>query len=112
MYLHHDPAYNACASACWPTGCLLLQVWLGYRQSLRPCENGLTLNIDVAATAFLAPQPVLRFLSNIVRKREELLTLQDRTELRKAQKAIFGLKVGLLPSSLLFPAQICGAGQA
>jgi hypothetical protein len=71
-----------------------LQVWLGYKQSLRPCENGLTLNIDVAATAFLSPQPVLKYLSNIVHKREEMLTLEDRGELRKAQKAMTGLKVG------------------
>jgi hypothetical protein len=32
------------------------QVWLGYQQSLRPCETGLTLNVDLAATAFLQPQ--------------------------------------------------------
>jgi len=77
-----------------------MQVWLGYKQSLRPCENGLTLNIDVAATAFLAPVPVLQYLSNMVRKREELLTLEDRAELRRAQKAIVGLKAGLAPHSL------------
>ena len=32
------------------------QVWLGYQQSLRPCESGLTLNVDLAATAFLQVQ--------------------------------------------------------
>ena len=37
---------------------LLRQVWLGYQQSLRACEMGLTLNVDVASTAFIEPQPV------------------------------------------------------
>lgn len=32
------------------------KVWLGYQQSLRPCESGLTLNVDLAATAFLQVQ--------------------------------------------------------
>lgn len=72
---------------------LFLQVWLGYKQSLRPCENGLTLNIDVAATAFLSPDPVLKFLSNTLRRPEEALTLENREELRKAEKAIRNLKV-------------------
>ena len=72
--------------SCW------LQVWLGYKQSLRPCENGLTLNIDVAATAFLSPDPVLKYLSNILRRPEESLTLDSREDLRKAEKAIRNLK--------------------
>ena len=36
--------------------CRRAQVWLGYQQSLRPCESGLTLNVDLAATAFLQVQ--------------------------------------------------------
>jgi Argonaute linker 1 domain len=39
-------------------GVLSRQVWLGYQQSLRACEMGLTLNVDVASTAFIEPQPV------------------------------------------------------
>ena len=72
---------------------LAVQVWLGYKQSLRPCENGLTLNIDVAATAFLSPDPVLKFLSNTLRRPEEALTLDNREDLRKAEKALRSLKV-------------------
>lgn len=53
----------------------------------------MTLNIDMAATAFLSPDPVLRFLSNILRRPEEALTLDNREELRKAEKAIRNLKV-------------------
>ena len=33
-----------------------LQVWLGYNQSLRALEMGLTLNVDVASTAFIQEQ--------------------------------------------------------
>ena len=29
------------------------QVWLGYQQSLRPVQGTLSLNVDLAATAFL-----------------------------------------------------------
>ena len=57
------------------------------------------LNIDVAATAFLEPLPVLRFLCDVLRKPETAITLDDRTELRKAQKAIVGLKASLLRGS-------------
>jgi len=38
------------------------QVWLGYQQSLRPLHMGLSLNVDLAATAFLEEQPVVNFL--------------------------------------------------
>jgi Argonaute linker 1 domain len=31
---------------------------MGYQQSLRASEMGLTLNVDVASTAFVEPQPV------------------------------------------------------
>lgn len=70
------------------------EVWLGYKQSLRPCENGLTLNVDTAATAFLAPVPVLQQLSNALRKREDALSLEERGDLVKAKKAMRSLKVG------------------
>ena len=39
------------------------QVWLGYQQSLRPVHMGLSLNVDLAATAFLEEQPVVNFLA-------------------------------------------------
>jgi Argonaute linker 1 domain len=35
------------------------KVWLGYQQSLRACEMGLTLNVDVASTAFIEEQTVM-----------------------------------------------------
>lgn len=47
----------------------------------------------MAATAFLSADPVLKYLSNTLRRPEESLILDDRMELRKAEKAIKGLKV-------------------
>ena len=47
----------------------------------------------MAATAFLSPDPVLKFLSNTLRRPEESLTLENREDLRKAEKAIRNLKV-------------------
>ena len=44
------------------------------------------LNIDVAATAFLEPAPVLKFLCDVLRKPEAAITLDDRNELRKARR--------------------------
>ena len=39
-----------------------MKVWLGYQQSLQPLHMGLSLNVDLAATAFLEQQPVINFL--------------------------------------------------
>ena len=88
-----------------------LQVWLGYKQSLRPCENGLTLNIDVAATAFLSPDPVLTYLSNILRRPEQALTLDNREDLRKAEKALRSLKVFYRHHLKLLTAASCPVGK-
>ncbi len=71
-----------------------MQVWLGYQQSLRPSQAGLTLNMDMAATAFLEPQPVVDYLLRAVGMR----TPQDFARLtpqqhRTASKAITGIRV-------------------
>ena len=39
------------------------QVWLGYQQSLRPCQVGLAINVDIACTAFLEEMPVPDYLA-------------------------------------------------
>ncbi len=80
-----------------------VQVWLGYQQSLRPSQGGLTLNVDLAATAFLQPQPVIDFLMRATGLRSprdfNRLTPQQH---RTASKAITGLKV----TSLLCPQMV------
>ena len=72
-----------------------VQVWLGYQQSLRPSHAGLTLNVDMAATAFLEPQMVIDFLQKAVglRSPQDFAHLNPMQH-RKATKAITGLRVG------------------
>ncbi|RMZ53214.1 hypothetical protein APUTEX25_005203, partial [Auxenochlorella protothecoides] len=42
------------------------EVWLGYQQSLRPCQTGLALNVDMAATAVLEEKPLLELVADKV----------------------------------------------
>ena len=71
-----------------------MQVRLGYQQSLRPCQGGLTLNVDTAASAFLSEQPVLDFLLRTMGCRDQSQLLRmDATFYRKANKAIQNVKV-------------------
>lgn len=36
------------------------EVWLGYYQSLRATQAGLTLNVDMSAMAFVRSMPMVR----------------------------------------------------
>jgi eukaryotic translation initiation factor 2C len=75
----------------------LVQVWLGYQQSLRPTHAGLSLNVDIAATAFLEVQPVINFLARSAGLREarDFLRGISPVQLKKANKAIAGIMVSL-----------------
>lgn len=79
-----------------------MQVWLGYQQSLRPSQGGLTLNVDLAATAFLEPQPVIDFLCRAVglRSPKDFARLTPQ-QLRTASKAITGIRVRLYSLKIL-----------
>ncbi|KAK9827384.1 hypothetical protein WJX81_005044 [Elliptochloris bilobata] len=71
------------------------EVWLGYQQSLRPCESGLTLNVDLAATAFLQVQPVHEYLARSAGLRDVREFSRGMTPMqhKKASKAIAGIRV-------------------
>lgn len=71
------------------------QVWLGYQQSLRPAEKGLTLNVDIAATAFLEQQPVIEYMARLAGLRDvrELKTYGLGENARKVSKGMQGIKV-------------------
>lgn len=76
-----------------------MQAWLGYQQSLRPCETGLTLNVDLACTAVLQELPVPIFLKQslgISSDRDLNEMCKDNPRLRRATKAIASLTVILL----------------
>ena len=72
----------------------MVQAWLGYYQSLRPCETGLTLNVDLACTAFLSEQQTTKFLAAAAGLYDvtDLARMNDRQH-AKAKAAISGLEV-------------------
>ncbi|DBA81155.1 TPA: Protein argonaute-3 [Trebouxia sp. C0005] len=55
-----------CLHNTWPSAGYLQtpQVWIGYNQSLRPCQSGLTFKMDITAAAFLEGQPMLQLIAN------------------------------------------------
>ena len=73
----------------------MTQVWLGYQQSLRPCQGGLMLNIDTAATAFLEDQPMTQYLMRAIGVFNEAgLVNMNQILYKKAAKAVSGIKAG------------------
>jgi len=68
-----------------------VQVWLGYQQSLRPCQTGLMLNMDVAATAFIEPMDAIPFLAQSARASD--VQRMNAMQLRKAAHAVRGVQV-------------------
>ncbi|KAL5209891.1 hypothetical protein ABZP36_005514 [Zizania latifolia] len=67
-----------------------VECWRGYYQSLRPTQMGLSLNIDISATAFYKAQPVMDFALEYLNIRDASRRLydQDRLKLRKVLKGI------------------------
>ena len=71
---------------------LAMQAWLGFSQSLRPSQGGLTLNVDIAATAFLEPVPCLDYLLRNADMRDPMQQLAPMAR-KRAGKAFQGIKV-------------------
>eukprot|EP00887_Chlorella_sp_A99_P007698 scaffold20.g7698.t1 len=66
------------------------EVWLGYQQSLRPCQTGLALNVDMVATAMLEAGELTDFMyEKIGDVRGAVTPIQRRT----LDKALRGVKV-------------------
>ncbi|PRW57108.1 argonaute 1 [Chlorella sorokiniana] len=67
------------------------EVWLGYQQSLRPCQTGLALNVDMAATAMLEPMELIDYMH------EKIGDVQGRgltpVQTRILMRALKGIKV-------------------
>ena len=71
---------------------LCLQVWIGYNQSLRPCQTGLTLNMDITAAAFLEGQPMLQLISTTVGM-QDLTRGLNPVQVKSINKAVRGVQV-------------------
>lgn len=70
----------------------------GYQQSLRPTQSGLTVNVDVAATAFLEVRPVLEFVGAAAGVRIAQGAIMPPQDHRAAKKALHLVKVEIVPS--------------
>lgn len=42
-----------------------VEAWAGYRQAVKPCQFGLSFNIDLAATAFLTSGPMVEVMASV-----------------------------------------------
>ncbi|XP_047328700.1 protein argonaute MEL1-like [Impatiens glandulifera] len=71
-----------------------LEYWLGFYQSLRPTQMGLSLNIDMSARAFFDPIPVTDFIQKNFHIRDLLRPLSDQDRI-KVKKALRGVNVQL-----------------
>ncbi|KAL6633239.1 hypothetical protein ACP70R_025910 [Stipagrostis hirtigluma subsp. patula] len=69
-----------------------LESWRGFYQSIRPTQMGLSLNIDMSATAFIEPLPVIDFIVQLLNSDIHARPLSD-AERVKIKKALRGVKV-------------------
>ncbi|KDP32340.1 hypothetical protein JCGZ_13265 [Jatropha curcas] len=69
-----------------------LESWRGFYQSIRPTQMGLSLNIDMSATAFIEPVLVIEFAAQILGKDVYTRPLSDADRI-KVKKALRGVKV-------------------
>ncbi|RCV23302.1 hypothetical protein SETIT_4G288700v2 [Setaria italica] len=69
-----------------------IESWRGFYQSIRPTQMGLSLNIDMSATAFFEPLPVIDFVAQLLNTDIHSRPLSD-AERVKIKKALRGVKV-------------------
>ncbi|XP_031123112.1 protein argonaute 5-like [Ipomoea triloba] len=65
-----------------------LDYWKGFYQSLRPCQMGLSLNIDVSARAFYEPILLSDYVKKFVRDLSRPLTDQDRIKIKRDLRGV------------------------
>ncbi|KAJ1423862.1 Ribonuclease H-like superfamily [Sesbania bispinosa] len=65
---------------------------VGFYQSIRPTQMGLSLNIDMASAAFIEPLPVVEFVGQLLGKDVLSRQLSDADRI-KIKKALRGVKV-------------------
>ncbi|XP_017983597.1 PREDICTED: protein argonaute 5 [Theobroma cacao] len=71
-----------------------IEYWMGYYQSLRPTQMGLSLNIDLSARSFYEPLLVTDFVAKHFRQISLSRPLSDQDRV-KVKKALKGVKVRL-----------------
>ncbi|KAL5975063.1 hypothetical protein ACLOJK_031739 [Asimina triloba] len=75
-----------------------LECWRGFYQSIRPTQMGLSLNIDMANTAFYEPIPVLDFIAQYLYLRDLSRPLSDsnRVKIKKVLRGVKSVDASLL----------------
>ncbi|XP_047058856.1 protein argonaute 1D-like [Lolium rigidum] len=69
-----------------------VESWRGFYQTIRPTQMGLSLNIDMSATSFFEPIPVIDFVGQLLNTDFHSRSLSD-AERVKIKKALKGVKV-------------------
>ncbi|KAF6146405.1 hypothetical protein GIB67_001507 [Kingdonia uniflora] len=73
-----------------------LESWHGFYQSLRLTQNGLSLNIDVSATAFYQSLPCDQFIIKLLGLRDPAGVVFTPDQCMKVKKALRGVRVQLI----------------
>eukprot|EP00877_Chromochloris_zofingiensis_P008172 jgi/Chrzof1/3608/Cz13g02060.t1 len=86
------------------------EAWAGYKQSVRPCQYGLSLNIDVAATALLAAKCLPELVADILRLRniEDLRRGLDRRSMNTLKESLKGVRISIDRQGQKYKKTICG----
>ncbi|KAJ3129151.1 hypothetical protein HK098_002392 [Nowakowskiella sp. JEL0407] len=71
------------------------QLWQGFHQSIKPTRGAVLINLDVSATAFYQPGPVIEMVAKILGKQSpaELRGPISDKDRQKLEKSLKGLKV-------------------
>ncbi|KAJ3287814.1 argonaute 1 [Borealophlyctis nickersoniae] len=71
------------------------QLWQGFHQSLRPSRGQMLINLDVSATAFYQPGPVIEMVAKVLGRQSgnDLRTSLSDKDRIKLEKALRGLKI-------------------
>ncbi|OQR93584.1 Argonaute1 (AGO1) [Achlya hypogyna] len=71
------------------------EMWYGYHQSLRPTQSQLTLNIDMAATAFVTSMPAIDFMCETCNFRE-IPAMLNKPQASLVAKMFRGVKIQIV----------------
>jgi len=91
------------------------EAWAGYKQAVKPCQFGLSFNIDLAATAFMSSGPLPTVVANMLNLRggeNELSRSFGNREHRTIKTALKGLRVIVDRQGKKYKKQIRGVGDS
>jgi eukaryotic translation initiation factor 2C len=71
------------------------ECWMGFHQSVRPAQGKLLVNVDISATAFYEPGPILNFVARNLGRRmpSELKSPLKQRDVDKCERLLKGVKV-------------------